>query len=341
MQALIVWFGRAVCALLLVGVAGLARAQAVAPVGEDLARHVLDRLGYGPAPGDLARVRTMGVQAHVDRQLAPPPMPPWLAARLSEMAGAGALPGDEALLRAIASPRQLEEVLAAFWLNHFRLAGSEPHAALRPQVLGRYAGLRAVAERYAHKQARALPGGERAALRALVRHFVVHPSARLEASLLRIWRQTGGEQRAVLRALLTSSEFLAPAEWKAKRKDDFRFVVSAVRASNLAVREVAPLAQYLRAPMGKGERTEFVERLAGGRLALAAAPSPAHRHASSSPPPRATVDDDLSQGAVAQPGPVSMEAPTPSAAAMARARNRPDSPDRLRQLLSSEDFLHY
>jgi uncharacterized protein (DUF1800 family) len=33
--------------------------------------HVLNRLGFGPAPGDVARVREMGLQAYIDRQLHP------------------------------------------------------------------------------------------------------------------------------------------------------------------------------------------------------------------------------------------------------------------------------
>ncbi len=33
--------------------------------------HVLDRLGYGPRPGDLERVRTMGLDAYVRGQLDP------------------------------------------------------------------------------------------------------------------------------------------------------------------------------------------------------------------------------------------------------------------------------
>jgi hypothetical protein len=34
--------------------------------------HVLNRLGFGPAPGDVERVQRMGVGAYVEQQLNPP-----------------------------------------------------------------------------------------------------------------------------------------------------------------------------------------------------------------------------------------------------------------------------
>src|SRR5215469_16902400 len=37
--------------------------------------HVLNRLGYGPRPGDIERVRRMGVAAYIDRQLGPSGIP--------------------------------------------------------------------------------------------------------------------------------------------------------------------------------------------------------------------------------------------------------------------------
>ncbi|HUQ94045.1 MAG TPA: DUF1800 domain-containing protein [Bryobacteraceae bacterium] len=47
--------------------------------------HVLNRLGYGPRPGDIEKVRKMGVRAYIDQQLHPERIPDVLAARrLSE-----------------------------------------------------------------------------------------------------------------------------------------------------------------------------------------------------------------------------------------------------------------
>ncbi|GEM_PF-2116431 len=322
MQVLTVLF----CLLLSLG--GVAHAQPAAPLEDGLAQHLLNRLGYGPAPGELARVRALGVQAWVDGQLAPPPMPPRLEARL------GTLPGPEAaLLRAIASPRQLEAVLVRFWLDYFKKEEAAD-AALRPQVLGRYADLRTALGAPARGKR-----SKRAAMEALLRHFVSAPSASLQESVWRVWEATGGDQRAVLRQLLTSPEFLAPSQWNSKEKDGFRFVASAVRVSGLAVDTLAPLMAFVRAPLSDADRAEFVERLAAGKLALA--PVQPHEHASSAPPLRAGVAGEVSQGTVAQPGPVLMAAPTPSAAAMAAARSQPAQPERLRALLLDQKFLRY
>jgi uncharacterized protein (DUF1800 family) len=43
--------------------------------------HVLDRLGYGPRPGDLERVRQMGLAQYIERQLEPARMPDGVAAK--------------------------------------------------------------------------------------------------------------------------------------------------------------------------------------------------------------------------------------------------------------------
>jgi hypothetical protein len=314
------WFRRAVLALLALWLTG----AAAAPMDDGLALHLLNRLGYGPAPGDVARVQAMGVQAFVDSQLAPP--------HREQLAQADMPAEEEVLLRAIGSPRQLEAVLAAFWQDWFK-AGQGGQRALRPYVLGPYA----VLVMQARERGWTVPrGGEAEALRALAGHFVSTPSPGLLRSLRRVWDKTGGDQRAVLRALFTSREFLAPAQWHSKSKDDFRFLVSALRASGLALENGAPLVEFTRRPM---ERADFVERLAGGRLALARAPVRPHEYASSAPPMRA---GDASGGTVAQPGTVLMAAPTPSAAAMAAATlSQPAEPGRLRALLLSDDFRRY
>jgi uncharacterized protein (DUF1800 family) len=134
-----------------------ARAAPLAP--EKQAVHVLNRLAFGPRPGDVERVQRMGVQQYIDEQLHPEaiPMPPALAARLDSLEtvrrSAGDALGDylelrkavrndeegakqrrrieqgraareaaEArLVRATESPRQLEEVMVDFWFNHFNV----------------------------------------------------------------------------------------------------------------------------------------------------------------------------------------------------------------------------
>jgi uncharacterized protein (DUF1800 family) len=181
------------------------------PAGED-ARivHVLNRLGYGPRPGDVEVVRRLGVSAWIDRQLRPEPIAdaelttrlahlPTLHLSVAElydgyeiprearraiqerrtalegasetermqarreliakygagMKGAPRQVVDELqqakLLRAVYSERQLDEVLADFWLNHFNvfaakgpeefLVGAYERDVIRPHAWGRFEDL--------------------------------------------------------------------------------------------------------------------------------------------------------------------------------------------------------
>ncbi len=145
--------------------------------GEQAAAHVLNRLAYGPRPGDIEKVRQSGVQAYIEEQLNPPPLPPALAQRLDKLetlklsAGEALARFQDArdgpqgerrevvqqmaseaaearLLRAIESPRQLEEVMVDFWYNHFNvfsgkgqdraLVASYERDAIRPYVFGSF-----------------------------------------------------------------------------------------------------------------------------------------------------------------------------------------------------------
>ncbi len=352
----------AVPALLALGLLCSPGARADEAVDEASALHLLNRLGYGPAPGDLARVRAMGLRAYVDSQLAPPAMPAYLEAQVRKPVATDAQAREERLLLAISSPRQLEEVLCAFWLTHFGIVegkglgaagvGAIAREAVRPHVFGSYAALRSAVVRHSGMQGRRIGGrSEHDAVRALAAHFVSAPPATLVRSLAGTWQQSGADQRAVLRTLFTSPAFLAQAEAGSKRKDALRFVVSAVRASGIAVSDTAPLSEVLAQagspvygrmlPMDARERTDFAARLAEGRLLLAAPVPRAHEQASSAPPLRATPEGSAPQGELAQPGPVLMEAPTPSAAAMAAARNRPADANGLKAALLGEAFLRY
>ena len=173
-------------------------AAAVDPAQAD-ALHVLDRLAFGPAPGDLERVAQMGTPAWIAEQLHPErlALPSFLADQLAALRTPGetqremvqqyrdaaraakeakreeaAAPdgkkaqteegaerrqqqarvyveaGEERLLQALNSPRQLQEVLVDFWFNHFNvfqgkglvrvLVESYEREAIRPHVLGRF-----------------------------------------------------------------------------------------------------------------------------------------------------------------------------------------------------------
>lgn len=136
---------------------GVARAPQAATQAEAL--HVLDRLGYGPTPGEVARVMQIGVERYIDEQLHPEriALPPSLeqqlaaldttqlsqrqlivglreAQRAAKTEGESGQTerrewlrrvGEEAaqarLARAVHSPHQLQEVMVDFWFNHFNV----------------------------------------------------------------------------------------------------------------------------------------------------------------------------------------------------------------------------
>jgi uncharacterized protein (DUF1800 family) len=198
--------GRAGLIAVLVTAAGLAGASAPAtklslpasPLSEqERILHVLNRLGYGPRPADVARVRGMGVAAYLEQQLHPDRLPnpavgealsgytvltastaqlvndyPQPSAELRQRAAQGDMtrrelrqlipPGRRpaaitaqlqaaAVTRAVVSDAQLEEVLAAFWFNHFNVYSQKgavrwmvpayEREAIRPYVLGTFRDL--------------------------------------------------------------------------------------------------------------------------------------------------------------------------------------------------------
>jgi len=156
---------------------------------EQQAVHVLNRLAFGPRPGDLERVERIGVAAWIEQQLHPESiaLATALEARLraldtvnrgtgesvaefvdlqrqvrDEDEGAKARrrmaqarvanqAAEARLLRAIESPRQLEEVMVDFWYNHFNvfsgkgvdraLVSSYERDAIRPYALGHFRDL--------------------------------------------------------------------------------------------------------------------------------------------------------------------------------------------------------
>lgn len=156
----------------------------------EAALHVLNRLGYGPAPGDLEYVQRVGIESYILQQLHPEriALPETLRAKLDALetlpldplqlfiqygpplARRGVKPDPAAikaarerariivrqavetrLLRAIDSPRQLEEVMVDFWFNHFNVyaakgldhlwIGAYEREAIRPYVFGRFRDL--------------------------------------------------------------------------------------------------------------------------------------------------------------------------------------------------------
>lgn len=144
------------------------RAQSLAP--EAMAAQVVNRLSFGAVPGEVDRVRAMGVAAYVEEQLAPEklPEPQALAERLAALKTVSMdtvqlfrtygpkAPGgprknptmdeitaarekasiihteasEAKLWRILLSPRQLEELMCDFWYNHFNVPASKGLAHL-------------------------------------------------------------------------------------------------------------------------------------------------------------------------------------------------------------------
>jgi uncharacterized protein (DUF1800 family) len=214
---------------------------AAVPEDDGFLLHVLNRLTWGPAPGDLERLRARGYGAWLEEQLHPDRIRDAKAEarvaalptagldtaalrrgyevpsdakreikeRLAAMAGEPTENAERALrremflklaprmegrpqqvidelqearlLRAVHSERQLQDVLADFWMNHFNvfagkgvdryLLAEYEREAIRPRVLGRFEDLlRATARSpamlfYLDNWVSAAPGTDVAALR--------------------------------------------------------------------------------------------------------------------------------------------------------------------------------
>jgi uncharacterized protein (DUF1800 family) len=201
-------------ALSLALAASLALPQAVlaapaVPADDATIVHVLNRLGYGPRPGDVDAVRRLGVPAWIERQLHPGSIPdPAIEQRLTalktlDLSSSALLQGYELpreakrelqkkqadqegsrrdraravaelrqkygqdmkgtprqvttelqsakVLRAVYSERQLDEVLADFWMNHFNIYANKgpdrflitayERDVIRPHAWGRFEDL--------------------------------------------------------------------------------------------------------------------------------------------------------------------------------------------------------
>jgi uncharacterized protein (DUF1800 family) len=91
------------------------------------------------------------------------------------------------------------------------------------------------------------PATSRFVATKLVRRFVAdEPPAALVDRAAATFRETDGDIREVLRTILTSPEFFAPAAYRAKVKTPFEFVASAVRATAADTGNALPLVRAMR-----------------------------------------------------------------------------------------------
>lgn len=184
------------------GTGGASVNSEAADSARDRARHLLNRIAYGPRPGEIDMVVRKGTARYIAEQLEPASIkqpaaleqlvakspaltqtpgqlfmnygkkPVMLAAGIKNKADAGVSKEareniqkqirqnymtmyqqitDARLMRAVYSPRQLEEVLTEFWFNHFNVSfdkgldhiwvGSYEEQAIRPHVLGKFRDL--------------------------------------------------------------------------------------------------------------------------------------------------------------------------------------------------------
>jgi uncharacterized protein (DUF1800 family) len=80
----------------------------------------------------------------------------------------------------------------------------------------------------------------------LAQHFVSDdPPEKLVERMAKKFRDTDGDLRAVVEAMIASPEFFSEAALNAKVKTPLEFVASAVRATNAEVRNALPLGQRL------------------------------------------------------------------------------------------------
>lgn len=137
------------------------------PEAVTAARNVLNRVGFGPKPGDVAHVVAVGPAAWIEEQLGDQmeenPTVDWRVNGLDTQQIEQDAPdtlyctdydqiqremAQAALLRAIYSHHQLREQMADFWTNHFNifslkndgraLLPVDTARVLRPHVLGRF-----------------------------------------------------------------------------------------------------------------------------------------------------------------------------------------------------------
>jgi uncharacterized protein (DUF1800 family) len=93
---------------------------------DDRLHHALDRLTFGPRPGDLDEVEQTGLAKWLDEQLHPERIPEnqILAPRLAALEAANLTARELSaakVLRAVYSNRQLQQLMIDFWYNHFNV----------------------------------------------------------------------------------------------------------------------------------------------------------------------------------------------------------------------------
>jgi uncharacterized protein (DUF1800 family) len=144
---------------------GFAESGAGETADEALVRRTVNRTSFGPRPGDLQRVRRIGVDAYLEEQLHPEHLEesPAVAWRLWPLDTLQVdtdcrfeFPKEQvqaelqqaAIIRAVYSRRQLHEMMIDFWTDHFNISQlkgdsaffktADDDAVIRRHALGRF-----------------------------------------------------------------------------------------------------------------------------------------------------------------------------------------------------------
>ncbi len=156
--------------------------------------HAISRLSFGPTPGEIERVESIGVEKYIQEQLNPaiifpsdslnnklaalstvtmsttelgriygavrkaPAVEPTNMVMVIDIKKIAEERNQAKLLRAIESPRQLEEVMTDFWYNHFNVSnnkgisrvwvGNYEQTAIRPHAFGKFRDLLGATSRH-------------------------------------------------------------------------------------------------------------------------------------------------------------------------------------------------
>lgn len=148
--------------------AGLPEQLALPPEQRDIFRRLLDRAGYGPRPGDVARARQLGLEAYLEEQLHPERIEDTAVDLIERSLTRQAMDISQVieqdprevtvelvgstLLRAIYSQRQLYEAMVEFWSDHFNIYAQknmfmpalkliDDREVIRPFALGKFRDL--------------------------------------------------------------------------------------------------------------------------------------------------------------------------------------------------------
>jgi uncharacterized protein (DUF1800 family) len=219
--------------------------------------HLLNRIGYGPRPGDLERVKRVGLDKYIDQQVHPETIDDAATeARLGELESlrmtnaelAEKYPERGQVARCftgwtIERPRREARFVFRAWMHD---TGEKVVLGHKIPAGGGIKDGETVIEILVHH-----PSTARFISTKLVRRFVSdNPLPALVDRVAAVYTKTDGDIREMLRTIFTSTEFYALEVYRAKIKSPFELAASAIRALDGNTDGSPRLAQFV-AKMGQ------------------------------------------------------------------------------------------